>query len=158
MDTTSKRASEGQFGTPAVAASADVISALTPQMLFDAIAIQVDGPKAWDERFTLDVVLSDDDERYRLRIANGVLTYSGRPQKGEADATVTATRRSLPALALGGLSAQGLADAGIELSGDASVLERLAAVLDPGEPDFAISHGLTEGECGWSGAGVRVDR
>ncbi|MFC9787840.1 alkyl/aryl-sulfatase [Rhodococcus sp. NPDC127528] len=129
---------EGRFGTPTVSASPDVISALTPDMLFDAIAIQVNGPKAWDENLTLDVVLTDDDERYRLRLANGVLTYSGRPQKGTADATVTATRRTLPALALGGLSPEGLADAGIELSGDSSVLTRLAAVLDPGDPDFAI--------------------
>jgi alkyl sulfatase BDS1-like metallo-beta-lactamase superfamily hydrolase len=36
------------------------------------------------------------------------------------------------------LSAQGLADAGIELTGDESVLARLAAVLDPGDDDFAI--------------------
>lgn len=129
---------EGRFGTPTASASPDVISALSPEMLFDAIAIQVDGPKAWDEKLTIDVILTDTDGRYRLRLANGVLTYSGRPQKGDADATVTATRRSLPALALGGLSAKGLADAGIELSGDASALTRLAAVLDPGDPDFAI--------------------
>ncbi|WP_305091837.1 alkyl/aryl-sulfatase [Prescottella sp. R16] len=128
----------GRFGTPTVSASADVVSALTPQMLFDAIAIQVNGPEAWDEKFTVDVVLTDTDERYRLRLANGVLTYSGRPQKGEADATLTATRRTLPALALGGMSADGLAEAGIRLDGDTSVLTRLAAVLDPGDPDFAI--------------------
>ncbi len=129
---------EGRFGTPTVSASADVVSALTPQMLFDAIAIQVDGPSAWDENLTIDVVLSDTGERFRLRLANGVLTYSGRPQQGDADATLTATTRTLPALALGGLSAEKLADTGIEVSGDASVLTRLAAVLDPGDPDFAI--------------------
>ncbi|WP_224756256.1 alkyl sulfatase dimerization domain-containing protein [Streptomyces sp. col6] len=35
---------EGTFGTPTVSGSADVLSALTPEMLFDAVAIQVDGP------------------------------------------------------------------------------------------------------------------
>jgi hypothetical protein len=31
----------------------------------------------------LDVVLTDAGERYRLRLANGVLTYSGRPPRRE---------------------------------------------------------------------------
>ena len=83
-------------------------------------------------------MLTDVDERYRLRLANGVLTYSARPQQGDADATLTTTRRALPALALGGLSADGLAGAGIELSGDPGVLGRLAAVLEPGDKNFAI--------------------
>jgi alkyl sulfatase BDS1-like metallo-beta-lactamase superfamily hydrolase len=129
---------EGQFGTPTVSASPDVISALTPEMLFDAIAIQVDGPAAWDEELSIDVVLTDTDARYRLRLENGALTYSAAPQSGDADVTLTTTKRALPALATGGLSADGLANAGIELDGDASVLTRLAAVLDPGDPDFAI--------------------
>ena len=107
-------------------------------MLFDAIAIQVDGPRAWDEKLSIDIVLTDVGERYRLRLANGVLTYSARPQRGDADATLTTTRRALPALALGGLSADGLVEAGIELTGDARVLGRLAAVLTPGDMDFAI--------------------
>lgn len=129
---------EGRFGTPTVSASADVVSALTPEMLFDAIAIQIDGPRAWDEKLSFDVVLTDTDARYRLRVANGVLTYSPRPQQGEPDAVITATSRTLPALALGGLSPDGLAKAGIELTGDATILTRLASLLDPGDPDFAI--------------------
>ena len=52
-------------------------------MLFDAIAIQVNGPAAWDEKLSLDIVLTDIDERYRLSLANGVLTYSARPQNGD---------------------------------------------------------------------------
>ncbi|MFD6175625.1 MULTISPECIES: alkyl/aryl-sulfatase [unclassified Isoptericola] len=128
----------GKFGTPTVSASPDVISALTPEMLFDAIAIQVDGPRAWDEKLTIDVVLTDTDARYRLRLANGALTHSARPQKGDADLTLTTTSRALPALALGGVTPDGLAEAGIQVDGDVSVLGRLTAVLDPGDPDFSI--------------------
>ena len=129
---------QGQFGTPTETTAPDVIGQLTPGMLFDAIAIQIDGPRAWDERLTIDIVLTDVDERYRLRLANGVLTYSTHSQKDAADATLTTTKRALPALALGGLSTDGLAEAGIELSGDGSVLARLAAVLEPGDKNFAI--------------------
>ncbi|WP_028923840.1 alkyl/aryl-sulfatase [Pseudonocardia acaciae] len=129
---------DGPFGTPTETTAPDVIGQLTPSMLFDAIAIQVDGPRAWDENLSIDVVLTDVHERYRLRLANGVLTYSPRPQKGDADAVLTTTRRALPALAAGGLSAEGLATADIALTGDASVLARLAGVLDPGDKTFAI--------------------
>ncbi|MBF6346508.1 MBL fold metallo-hydrolase [Nocardia cyriacigeorgica] len=126
---------DGQFGTPTETNAPDVLHQLSPTMLFDAIAIQVDGPKAWDEDLSIDVVLTDSDERYRLRLANGVLTYSARPQPGQADVTLTTTRHNLPALAMGGLSGGA---AGIEISGDASALKRLAAVLDPGDKNFAI--------------------
>ncbi len=129
---------EGRFGTPTETTAPDVMGQLTPAMLFDAIAIQVDGPAAWDERLTIDVVLTDLDERYRLRLANGVLTYTAAAQQDAADVTLTTTRRALPTLALGGPSPEKLAAAGIELSGDAAVLGRLVAVLDPGDKNFAI--------------------
>lgn len=129
---------EGRFGTPTATSSEDMIGQLTPELLFDAIAIQIDGPKAWDERLSIDVVLTDSGDRYRLRLANGVLTHTAASQSEPADATLTATARALPALALGGMSAASLGSAGIELDGDTTVLNRLAAVLDPGDPDFAI--------------------
>ncbi len=129
---------EGNFGTPTETTAPDIIGQLSPDMLFDAIAIQINGPKAWDEKLSFDVALTDTDERYRLQLANGVLTYSSRPQKTSADATLTTTSRALPALAPGGLSVEGLTHAGIELAGDASVLTGLAAVLDPGDKNLAI--------------------
>ncbi|MGN7701580.1 alkyl/aryl-sulfatase [Cellulosimicrobium sp. 22601] len=128
----------GGFGTPLTSASSDLIRQLTPAMLFDALAIQVDGPRAWDENLSIDVVLTDSGDRYRLRLSNGALTYSAAPQKGDADAVLTATSRALPALATGAATPEALAAAGIEVTGDAGVLARLVSVLDPGDPDFAI--------------------
>lgn len=129
---------DGQFGTPTETNAPDVLGQLSPSMLFDAIAVRVNGPAAWDERLSLDIVLTDVAERYRLRLVNGVLTYSARPQKGDPDATLTTTRQTLALVALGGLSADALADAGVQLHGDATVLSRLTAVLDPGDKNFAI--------------------
>ncbi|MFD6175626.1 MULTISPECIES: alkyl/aryl-sulfatase [unclassified Isoptericola] len=127
----------GNFGTPTQTASADIVAHLSPEMLFDALAIQIDGPKAWDHRVTADVVLSDAAARYRLRLANGALTYSARPQPDAADVTITTTRAALPALA-GGLDPARLAAAGIEVSGDTAALAKVHGILDPGDPDFAI--------------------
>ncbi|MFW0787764.1 alkyl sulfatase dimerization domain-containing protein [Gordonia sp. CPCC 206044] len=128
----------GKFGTPTVSASADVIAQLTPEMLFDAIAIQIDGPRAWDEKFSIDIVITDADTRYRIRVQNGALSYSAAAQSGEADVTLSTTRRALPTIATGALTAEALSAAGIELTGDTSVLGRLAALLDPGDKDFSI--------------------
>ncbi|MFC8732891.1 alkyl/aryl-sulfatase [Luteimicrobium sp. NPDC057192] len=130
---------DGAFGTPTQTASADIVGALTPAMLFDALAIQIDGPRAWDEKLTVDVVLTDVDERYRLRLANGALTYSAARQAGDADVTITTTKRALPAVALGGgLTPEKLAASGTEIAGDVAVLHTLAGLLSPGDPDFAI--------------------
>jgi alkyl sulfatase BDS1-like metallo-beta-lactamase superfamily hydrolase len=129
---------DGAFGTPTATSAPDIVASLTPTMLFDALAVQVDGPRAWDERVTVDVVLTDTGERYRLWLRHGVLTYSAAPQRGDADATLTTTRKALPALATGAVTPEGLAAEGIDVSGDGSALARLTAVLDPGDPDFAI--------------------
>lgn len=129
---------EGQFGTPTVTASPDIIANLSPRQLFDALAVQINGPKAWDEQLAIAVVLTDTGEEYRLRLANGVLTYSAAPQQDSADVILTTTSRQLPALALGNLAPKALADAGIQTDGDTEVLNRLAAVLDPGDRNFPI--------------------
>ncbi|MFJ4231012.1 alkyl/aryl-sulfatase [Cellulosimicrobium cellulans] len=129
---------DGPFGTPTATSAPDILAALTPTLLFDALAVQVDGPRAWDEDLSVDVVLTDSGERYRLWLRNGVLSYSAAPQRGDADATLTTTRTVLPVLATGAATPDALAAAGIDVTGDAGALARLTAVLDPGDPDFAI--------------------
>jgi alkyl sulfatase BDS1-like metallo-beta-lactamase superfamily hydrolase len=128
----------GSFGTPASPSSADIVAALSPEMLFDALAIRVDGPRAWDERLTVDVRFTDTGAFYRLRLANGVLTYSPVERSDAADATLRLPFPSLPLLASGTTDPATLAAAGIEVTGDASVLGRVFAVLDAPDPDFAI--------------------
>ncbi len=129
---------EGNFGTPTVAAAPDIVANLTPTMLFDALAIRVDGPRAWDERITIDVRFTDSPDRYRLQLANGVLTYTAATRPDAADATLTGPRAALPVLAEGRLDAATLHAAGLEITGDISALERLAALLDTPDQDFAI--------------------
>ncbi|MFF0740192.1 alkyl/aryl-sulfatase [Streptomyces sp. NPDC004111] len=128
----------GQFGTPTVTASADILANLSPRLLFDALAVQINGPEAWDEKLALDIVLTDTNETYRLRLNNGVLTHTAAPQQDTPDVTLTTTTLQLPALARGNLDPKALADAGIQTAGDTTTLERLAAVLDPGDRNFPI--------------------
>jgi alkyl sulfatase BDS1-like metallo-beta-lactamase superfamily hydrolase len=119
----------GSFGTP-VSGSPDLLRALTPEQVFDAIAIRVDGPKAWDETLTVGIALTDVGESYRLELRNGVLVHRPAATDG-ADVVLR-----LPGSALVGLLAGSMQ--GITVEGDAAVLGRLMAVLDAPDPDFAI--------------------
>jgi alkyl sulfatase BDS1-like metallo-beta-lactamase superfamily hydrolase len=137
----------GNVGTPATTASPDLIRQLTPEQMFDAVAIRVDGPRAWNERLTIDVVLTDGG-RYRLTLANGVLTYTTATPSTAADATFRLPRAALPLLATAdgpdqaqadqAQADQALADAGVTIEGDPKVLARLTAVLEAPDPNFAI--------------------
>jgi alkyl sulfatase BDS1-like metallo-beta-lactamase superfamily hydrolase len=119
----------GSFGTP-VSTSPDLLRALTPEQVFDAIAIRVNGPRAWDEPLSVGVVLTDIDASYRLELRNGVLIHHQAAVEG-ADVVLR-----LPAAELVGVLA-GKTD-GVAIEGDATVLGRLMAVLDEPDPGFAI--------------------
>jgi len=129
----------GSFGTPVATSAADLVANLSPEMLFDALAIQVDGPRAWDQTLTIDLVLTDDGAHYRLQLANGVLTHRRVGDVGGADLTITVPHHEqLVGLLLGGVTPEAVAEGGVALEGDASVVARLTALLQPGDPDFAI--------------------
>jgi len=126
---------EGNFGSPTSVDSPELLGQLSPAQIFDSIAIRVDGPKAWHESFALDVVFADLGETHRLVLRNGVLVHRPRIDgDGAADATVTAAAK----LRLLAFLAGDRTSPGIEITGDAAVLERLTAVLDEPNPAFDI--------------------
>src|SRR6185312_11245581 len=88
----------GNFGTPVAAASADMVAHLSPEMLFDALAIQVDGPKAWDLDLAIRWDLPDHGASYRTTLHNGVMTYVKDSDK-PAGLTLTVPAAALSALA-----------------------------------------------------------
>ncbi|KAH8645844.1 beta-lactamase-like protein [Xylariales sp. PMI_506] len=149
----------GNFGTPTVTGSADVVAQLTPEMLFDSMAVQINGPEAWlVQELSIDVVLTDRivpldasikngvagpppprlPSRYRLWLSNGALIYTTAQQSTPAQANITATTRTLPLLAVVGLDAAALAQAGIKVEDPSNALGKLALLLDPGDPNFNI--------------------
>ena len=127
----------GSFGTPIVAVSADMLAALKPTQIFDSMAIRINGPRSWDERIEVDVDLGDAG-RYRLRLVNGVLTYSAAAQAAAADLTLRMPAAALPALLGGPLTPESLSAIGAQTEGDLGALARLVAALDAPDPDFAI--------------------
>jgi alkyl sulfatase BDS1-like metallo-beta-lactamase superfamily hydrolase len=127
----------GVVGTP-VSTSSEMVASLSPGQLFDALAVRVNGPRCWSERVAIDVVVSDLGERHRLQLRNGVLTHTAAPRPEPPDAVVVGPRAGLSSLAFGAGDPAQLAEAGVELEGDASALPRLLAALDAPDPEFAI--------------------
>lgn len=125
---------EGNFGTPTATSAPAIVAQLTPEQLFDAIAISVNGPKAWDLTISIDVTFTDLDRNFRVSLHNGVLIAVEKgADASSADATITTTKPRMIALVGGDLASPGL-----DVAGDAGVLQTLLGVLDRGDPSFAI--------------------
>ena len=125
----------GNFGTPVSTQAPTMLSQLTPEQMFDVLAISVNGPRAWDLDLALDVTFADLGTNYRLTLRNGVLVYRKRPaDAATATATVTlAAKMRLMAAALGDFSSPGL-----DVTGDPGALQALLSVLERPDPAFDI--------------------
>ncbi|MHC9296728.1 alkyl/aryl-sulfatase [Mycobacterium sp. LTG2003] len=125
----------GKFGTAGQVASPTMLAQLSPEQLFDTLAININGPRAWDLDVALDVTFADTGDNYRLTVRNGVLVY----RKVAADeSTASATVRLANKLRLLALIGGDSDSAGLEIAGDASALASVVAVLDRPDPNFDI--------------------
>jgi len=124
---------DGNFGTPASPAAPAVIAQLTPEQLFDSIAIAVDAENAWNLDLKLDWTITDLNTNYRVTLRNGVLVYVRKPANADADAMIRITKPRMLALLAGDVQSPG-----IDITGDAGALQTLLAALDRPDPDFDI--------------------
>jgi alkyl sulfatase BDS1-like metallo-beta-lactamase superfamily hydrolase len=126
---------DGNFGTAGQVASPTMMSQLTPEQIFDGLAIRVNGPRSWDLDIAIDVGFADTAVNYRLTLRNGVLVRrKAAPDPSTASVTVgLANKIRLLAVALGDFDSPGL-----ELSGDRAALQTLLSVLDGPDPNFNI--------------------
>lgn len=125
----------GNVGTPTSPASPDMIAQLPPDMFFDSVAVQVDGPKAWSADTAMRWEFPDHGATYRTTLRNGVFSYV-QDGPGEVILTIRVPRPALAHLAAGDLDAAKAA--GLTLDGDEAALYELVGVLDPGDPAFDI--------------------
>ncbi|GAB16519.1 hypothetical protein GOEFS_004_00340 [Gordonia effusa NBRC 100432] len=125
----------GSFGTPTATAPGDVIANLSPEMFFDALAIQIDGPRAWDLNIELRWAFPDHDAVLRTRLRNGVFSHDA-DSPGDVDATLTVPKGALAALATSDL--ERARAVGLTVDGTPAVVAQIFDVLDPGDPNFEI--------------------
>lgn len=84
----------------AVTASPDVIRAMTPEMLFDYLAVRLNGERAAGKKLVLNYTFSDLGKSYALTVENGVLTYEPKASD-KADVGLTMKKTTLEDIQLG---------------------------------------------------------
>ncbi|HXA11946.1 MAG TPA: alkyl sulfatase dimerization domain-containing protein, partial [Mycobacterium sp.] len=126
---------QGNFGTATSAAAPSLLAQLTPEQMFDTLAISINGPRAWDLNLAIDVTFADVDTNYRLTLRNGVLVYRKRPAD---ESTTNAAVRLDSKLRLLMFAAGDRTSPGISITGDADALPALLGVLDVPDAKFNI--------------------
>ncbi|WP_369830321.1 alkyl/aryl-sulfatase [Mycobacterium sp. E342] len=126
---------DGNFGTAAQVASPTMLSQLTPEQIFDSLAIRVDGPRSWDLDIAIDIAFTDLAANYRLTLRNGVLVHR-KTAAEPATATVTVNLDNKSRLLTAVLG--DFASPGLQVSGDQAALRALLGALDQPDPGFNI--------------------
>jgi alkyl sulfatase BDS1-like metallo-beta-lactamase superfamily hydrolase len=130
---------EGVSGTPTSVAPPDFIARLTVPQLLDAMAIRLDGPRAWDVELTIHWVVTDPGETHAITVRNGVLSHRPGRQDGGADATLVVEREALNQLLLKSAGLPDLVAAGrLRVEGNGAKLGALLGLLDEPDPGFPI--------------------
>lgn len=115
-------------GTPPQTGSADLLGALTTEMFFDYLAIQLDSTLVEGVSFTANIVHPDVDEKYVIELSNATLTVQSGFELPEPDISVTVSREHLRRVILGETSLPNLARTGLAtVAGD---LAPLLTMLD----------------------------
>jgi len=134
-----KELREGISGTPTSPAPPDIVANLSVAQLLDAMAIRLDGPRAWEHHLRIDWVIADPDEAHAITVRNGVLSHRPRRHDPGADAALLVDREALNELLLKVADIGELAESGrLRVEGDGAKIGELLGLLDEPDPGFAI--------------------
>lgn len=126
---------DGNFGTATQSTSPTLLAQLTPEQVFDSLALNVNAPRAWDLDIAVDVVFLDAGTNYRLTLRNGVLVHRKVPAD---EATAHATVKLANKLRLLAFAAGDNDSPGLKITGDGAALTSLLAAVDRPDPAFNI--------------------
>jgi alkyl sulfatase BDS1-like metallo-beta-lactamase superfamily hydrolase len=110
-------------------ASPDTIKAMPPEMLFDYLAVRLNGPKAAGKKLGLNITFSDLKKDYGLAVENAVLNH-GKPL-ARPEATVTLSKATLDAIQLKETTLeQAIARGEVKIDGRREALGEFLGLLD----------------------------
>jgi alkyl sulfatase BDS1-like metallo-beta-lactamase superfamily hydrolase len=110
-------------------ASPDTIKAMPPEMLFDYLAVRLNGPKAAGKKIFLNVSFTDLKKDYGLAVENAVLNH-GKPLE-KPDAKVILTKGTLDAIQLKEVTLeQAITKGDVKIEGRREALGEFLALLD----------------------------
>jgi alkyl sulfatase BDS1-like metallo-beta-lactamase superfamily hydrolase len=120
-------------------ASADTMSAMTIDMLFDYLGVRLDGPRAAGRTIVLNFDFPDTGAQYVLTLENSHLSYVAGRRAEAADATLSLARATLDRVLLGLTTLEQAAEAGdLTVEGDPEKIRELLGLLDDFEFWFDI--------------------
>ncbi|SEI43209.1 alkyl/aryl-sulfatase [Pseudomonas sp. NFR16] len=110
--------------------SADMVAAMSPDLLLDYLGVRINGPKAIGKHLLLNWK-QPDGANYAVELRNGVVIYSAGKVFDKPDATLTVDKLGFAGLMMGGLTLDKEVDAGkAKVEGDAGKVNELLALLD----------------------------
>jgi alkyl sulfatase BDS1-like metallo-beta-lactamase superfamily hydrolase len=108
----------------------DVIRAMTPEMVFDYLAIRLNYEKAEGADFSIQVDFTDLGESHELVVKNAVLNHS-QHVTGNSDVKLKMSMATMNRIQLGETTLRdAVNDGSVELEGDAAIVENFFAMLD----------------------------
>lgn len=115
----------------AVTASLDTLKAMPSEMLFDYMAVRLNGPRAAGKKIVLNMSFTDLKSRYVLTVENAVLNYAKNRQDPKADVTLALSKAALNAVLLKEATLeQKIASGEIKLDGRKEALGEFMGLLD----------------------------
>ena len=127
-----------QSDTPS-SGSADVVASMRIEMIFDYMAVRLNGPKSEGHAMSIGLDLTDTGQYYLLTVENGVLNHFSGKRDIKPDAALTLTREALNDVLTQQATVQDKLSSGeIKIEGDAQKLAELFGLMDDFDPWFNI--------------------
>ncbi|MGV0808285.1 alkyl/aryl-sulfatase [Mycolicibacterium setense] len=112
-------------------ASPDTVKAMPPDMLFDYLAVRLNGPKAAGKTLTMNVKFKDINKEYGLTVENGVLNYAADAPVPNANSTVTLDKATLDDIQLGNVELQdAISQNKVTIDGNRGSFDEFMGLLD----------------------------
>ena len=118
---------------------AGIVRQVPTELFFEAMAVSLNGERADDERYTINIHMTDTDERFVLSIDNAVLNYRKGESSDSADATLSLTRQMFLGLLTQQLSlTDSVLSDDLSISGGKLALAGFFSLFDAADPVFNI--------------------
>ena len=129
-------------GEMANSSSPDVIRAMSTELFLNFLGIRMDSAKADGLRFTINLIVPDNGEKFVIEMENATLTNLSGFLADKPDLTITINRVDLEKIMAGTKTVEEQVASGVmQLDGDAGLLGKLASTIADFDPRFQIMPG-----------------
>lgn len=119
--------------------SSDVLATMSLEMIFDYMAVRLNGPRAEGHDIDIGFVLTEPAEEYLLSLTNGVLNHAAGQWDQAPHATLILTRQAFNVILLDQSGLPEMLSSGeVKIEGDPGKLGELLGLMDEFDPWFNI--------------------